>query len=549
MGGGTVSADVKKGLILVCAALVMLVTAAVELPAGFREAGTVVLSRAGQRSLAVLLFTLILWLTEAVPFHVTGLLGVFFLAVLKVGSFSEIVAAGFGNDIVVFFIGVLTLSTFITKAGLGNRISVFLLSKTGNRTSTILRIPLTLLAAMLMPLAVAVLREEGLKPLESRFGKALMISTAWGPIIGGIMAPSGAGPNPLAIGFLKEMAGIEVSFIEWMSYGVPAGLMLLFPTWLVLLLFFRPEITHLKKSREELKAEYRELAKMDREEKVTTVLFVLTVLLWLVTPLLERMLGIGIPISMPVLLSSSLFFFPKGSRISWREVEREIPWSSILLIVSGISIGMFLFRSGAAEWLAVSVLGGIGSAGPFVRVFFIPEDHLQQQHGDGDDHQSPDDHPRDEPRDRAAVDCHAGCPDDKHGLHPGYLKSHERHSLLDRLLHDQGHGSFRRSHHRHRQLPCVDSDLSGRFSEGDLLKRGGSRLLNTAGHPTRVVWKGRVRPSAAVPFSMMPVSITRNDGLRKIDRGEDMTKVNRSEITDRLNLCIQNNSIRKSETG
>jgi solute carrier family 13 (sodium-dependent dicarboxylate transporter), member 2/3/5 len=104
---------------------------------------------------------------------------------------------------------------------------------------------------------------------------------------------------------------------------------------------------------------------------VTTVLFVLTVLLWLVTPLLERMLGIGIPISMPVLLSSSLFFFPKGSRISWREVEREIPWSSILLIVSGISIGMFLFRSGAAEWLAVSVLGGIGSAGPFVRVFLV----------------------------------------------------------------------------------------------------------------------------------------------------------------------------------
>jgi solute carrier family 13 (sodium-dependent dicarboxylate transporter), member 2/3/5 len=383
MGGGTVSADVKKGLILVCAALVMLVTAAVELPAGFREAGTAVLSRAGQRSLAVLLFTLILWLTEAVPFHVTGLLGVFFLAVLKVGSFSEIVAAGFGNDIVVFFIGVLTLSTFITKAGLGNRISVFLLSKTGNRTSTILLgflvvgallsmwITNTAVAAMLMPLAVAVLREEGLKPLESRFGKALMISTAWGPIIGGIMAPSGAGPNPLAIGFLKEMAGIEVSFIEWMSYGVPAGLMLLFPTWLVLLLFFRPEITHLKKSREELKAEYRELAKMDREEKVTTVLFVLTVLLWLVTPLLERMLGIGIPISMPVLLSSSLFFFPKGSRISWREVEREIPWSSILLIVSGISIGMFLFRSGAAEWLAVSVLGGIGSAGPFVRVFLV----------------------------------------------------------------------------------------------------------------------------------------------------------------------------------
>ena len=33
-----------------------------------------------------------------------------------------------------------------------------------------------------------------------------MIACAWGPIVGGIGTPAGAGPNQLAIGFISEMA-------------------------------------------------------------------------------------------------------------------------------------------------------------------------------------------------------------------------------------------------------------------------------------------------------------------------------------------------------
>jgi len=128
---------------------------------------------------------------------------------------------------------------------------------------------------------------------------------------------------------------------------------------------------HLTKTRVELRAEYDALPSMDRTERVTTVIFTLTVLLWLTTPLLQTVLGISIPISMPVLLTGSLFFFPGVGRIPWKEVEEEISWSSILLIVSGISLGMMLYRSGAAQWLAVAFLGGIGSVGPFVQVFLV----------------------------------------------------------------------------------------------------------------------------------------------------------------------------------
>lgn len=353
------------------------------LPEAIRTVGGSTLSSTGQTAMGILLFALILWMTEAVPFHITGLLSIFLLTIFKVESFQEIVMVGFGNHIFIFFIGVLTLSSFITHSGLGNRISVYLLSKTGNRTSFIILgflvvgallsmwITNTAVAAMLMPLGVSILQEEKVTPMKSNFGKALMISAAWGPIIGGITAPSGAGPNPLAIGFLKEMAGLDLSFAGWMLYGVPAGFLLLLPTWGIILLFFPPEMKRLKKSKEELRSEYSRLPEMGREEKITLVIFLTTVVLWLTTPLFEKWLGISIPISMPVLLTATLFFFPKVSGISWSEVEKEISWSSILLIVTGISIGMMLYESGAASWLAVAFLGGIGGVHPLVQVFLV----------------------------------------------------------------------------------------------------------------------------------------------------------------------------------
>ena len=368
---------------LVAAFTIAVLARLVPLPQAMRTVGEVTLTLQGQTTLGVLLFALLLWMTEAIPFHLTGMLGMFLLALFGVESFSDVVRLGFGNHIVIFFIGVLVLSSFITQSGLGNRISVFLLSRTGNSTSMIILgflvigmvlsmwITNTAVAAMLMPLGVAILQEENVTPRESTFGKALMIACAWGPIIGGIMAPSGAGPNPLAIGFLREMAGVELTFLGWMAYGVPAGILILIPTWLVLLAYFRPEIRRLKKSRQELRAEYEALPPMSREERVTMIVFLLTVLLWLTTPVWETMLGIDIPISMPVLLTATFCFFPGVGRRSWKTVEAEISWNSILLIVSGISLGMVLYRTGAAEWMATHCLAGLSGIGTFPLVLLV----------------------------------------------------------------------------------------------------------------------------------------------------------------------------------
>ncbi|MDA3940833.1 MAG: DASS family sodium-coupled anion symporter [Spirochaetia bacterium] len=370
----------KKAIYLSLAFIVMIIMMQMPFPESIRNAGKGVLTYEGQIAMGILLFSLILWMTEALPFHVTGMLSVVLLAIFNVDTFKNIVSVGFGNHIIVFFIGVLVLSAFITKSGLGKRISVFLLSRTGNNTSLVILgfmvVGATLsmwitnmaVAAMLLPLGVSILEEEGSVRLKSNFGKALMIACVWGPLIGGVGTPAGAGPNPIAIGFLKEMAGVDLSFTQWMMFGIPAVILLLLPGWGLLLLIFKPEMKHLKKTKEELRHEYDNYPPMSREEKLTLVIFLLTVFLWLSSGWLGKLLEISIPVSMPVLFTATLFFFPGVTGLKWKEIEEDISWSGIILVVTGISIGMMLYQTGAAGWLSFVLLGGIGNFSPLMRV-------------------------------------------------------------------------------------------------------------------------------------------------------------------------------------
>ena len=378
----SLNATVRKRIIALgigVAALVIILT--IPLPSASVDAE--VLSHAGRSAIAVLVFALVLWVTEAVPFHMTGLLAICLLALLRAGRFTDIVTLGFGSHIAVFMIGVLILSAFVGVTGLGRRITLLLLSLTGNRTrsvilgflavGTLLSMWLSNLAvaAMLMPLARSILEDEGVVPLKNNFGRALLIACAWGPAIGGIGTPAGAGPNPLAIGFLSEMAGIEITFLRWMAFGVPAALVLLVPAWLVLILVFPPEHVRLSRSSGESEVDSPNLGPMSREEWITVMLFALTVALWLTAPIFEDWLGIEIPVSMTVIFTSSLFFLPGVSRVRWRVIEKEINWGSVVLVLAGIALGLSLHSSGAARWLSVKLLGGISSLGTFASIIAV----------------------------------------------------------------------------------------------------------------------------------------------------------------------------------
>jgi solute carrier family 13 (sodium-dependent dicarboxylate transporter), member 2/3/5 len=348
---------------------------ALPVPAPLEAAGNVIpLSAAGKTCLGIMAFAVTLWVTEALPFAATSLLVVLLIPAFGIADFREVVRASFGDPVIVFFIGVLILAAAFTHSGLGTRLTYLVLLRVGTRTSRVLLgflIVGTLIsmwitdiavAAMLFPVGVGLLQDAGLRPAHSNFGRALMIATAFGPLIGGIATPAGTAANLVAIAQLKQLAGVDVSFWRWMGLGVPASLLMIPFAWWILLWMFPPEIEQLPVSREAIRERLRDLGPLRPAEWRTLVVFATVVVLWLFTPLPIEAVGLGGGVAM---------FLPGLRVLSWKEAETQVEWGGVMLIVAGLSLGLVLFESGAARWLAWVLLGHITSVPDALRPFVI----------------------------------------------------------------------------------------------------------------------------------------------------------------------------------
>lgn len=125
------------------------------------------------------------------------------------------------------------------------------------------------------------------------------------------------------------------------------------------------------KSNQEMKAEFKAMPGLSHDEKSTVVIFLITVVLWVLSDPLGSLLGIKIPTAAPAALCIVLFFLPGVTTFGWREIEHEISWDSIILIATGVSLGLSVYNAGAAEWLALAMLRGIATMPAVVQIILI----------------------------------------------------------------------------------------------------------------------------------------------------------------------------------
>lgn len=347
--------------------------------------GPVPLTTEGKACLAILVFAVCLWVTEAIPFAVTSLLALLLVPLFGVATYPQVVRAGFGAPIITFFIGVLILSAAFTRSGLGTRLVYQMVQWFGNRTDIVLLgmlivgsviswwITKMAVAAMLVPLGVSLLRDAGMKPGASNFGRALMIATAFGPLIGGIATPAGTAANLVAIAQMRELAGVEVTFTRWMAYGAPAAILMVPFAWRILLWLFPPEIDRLPLTREDVQAKVAALGPLSSAERYTLWLFIVLIVTWVMTPFVASLTGgwFDPPVEAVGLAGGLALFVPGVKVLTWKEAQQDIDWAGIIMIVAGLSLGTFIYESGAARWLAWVLLGGITDVPLALRTFVI----------------------------------------------------------------------------------------------------------------------------------------------------------------------------------
>lgn len=364
----------RKGLLLLAATAALFLVYLLPSPPPLERAGALVeLPAKGQACLAIMALAVTLWVSEALPFAVTSLLVVLLIPIFGIADYKSVVRAGFGDPVVTFFVGVLLLSAAFTRSGLGTRLVYLILTVAGTRTDRVLLgfivvgtfismwITDMAVAAMLLPLGVGLLRDSGLRPRESNVGRALMIACAFGPLIGGIATPAGTAANLVAIAQLKQLTGVEVTFLQWMAYGTPAALLMVPCAWWLLLTLFPPEIERLPISDEEARTRLDALGGLTRVEGWTLAIFGTVILAWLVGPWIASASGgrIALPVE-GVALAGGIALFAPGVRVlTWKEAEREVDWGGVMLIAAGLSLGLAVFEGGAARWLAWVLLGRI----------------------------------------------------------------------------------------------------------------------------------------------------------------------------------------------
>ena len=82
---GGLSVNAKRWIYICISLIVLVFIKNVSFPASIATIKDATLTPEGQNALAVLIFALLLWITEAIPFHFTGLLAMALLALFSSG--------------------------------------------------------------------------------------------------------------------------------------------------------------------------------------------------------------------------------------------------------------------------------------------------------------------------------------------------------------------------------------------------------------------------------------------------------------------------------
>ncbi|MDP3032123.1 MAG: SLC13 family permease [Rhodocyclaceae bacterium] len=321
-----------------------------------------VLSQEGKAAIGLFLMAGIWWVFEVIPIGITAIAIGVFQALFLIRPARE-AFRDFMDPSVMFIFGSMVIGMAFTKTGLTKRIAYKMLAVVGENTRTILLGTMvvtallahvmahTAVAATMFPILLAILAlyKEGEGP--SRFGKGLFIGMAWAAGAGSIITLLGAARGPAAAAMFTEFTGRQVDFFDFPLYMGIIGWSMVFIIWAYIAVVFKPSKDSIPGLRDKVAKLARVLGPMTAKEKFVIACVGLVVVMMAAQSMVPALKGID---RAGLMLTSTLLFFIFGV-LKVQDLE-EMPWNIILLFSGAMSIGFCLWKTGAAEWMAVNFL-------------------------------------------------------------------------------------------------------------------------------------------------------------------------------------------------
>jgi sodium-dependent dicarboxylate transporter 2/3/5 len=358
------------------------------------------------RVLAVAMLVVTWWVTECIPIPVTALLIPVLFIILRIAP-AEKAFAPFANPIIMLFLGSFVLAQAMRVHGLDRRVAGAILSRPfiGRRATRILLafavltaflsmwVSNTATAAMIYPIALGVfgsIAQDDGRSRRMTFSCGLLLAIAYAASIGGIGTPVGSPPNLIAIGMADKLAGLRISFFQWMIVSS----LIWVPMIVVLFIYMKiksgaRKITVSKPMTAiEAAAPLKGRRGWTRGQKNVLAAFALAVLLWILPGLLAMTAGKSAPATLwfektfpeaaVALIAAVLLFvlplnFRKGEfTLSLRDAL-DVDWGTLLLFGGGLTLGTQMFETGLADRLGRLFLdaGGASASLPLITLAAI----------------------------------------------------------------------------------------------------------------------------------------------------------------------------------
>ena len=339
---------------------------------------------ASRAAIGTVLWVSLWWILRPVDLAVAALLPIAVNVFIEIAPMEKVIS-NFASETILLVAGASILGVTMEVTGLGNRIALFFLSIIGEKIrtqlifwfilSTLLSaiLPNVVVCASLIHIAISILRTAGITDIKnSKIGAKLLLYISYGVSVGGLLSPLGGAMNLVTVDYLEQVTGSEFMYYVWVIRFLPIIVVLVISNIIYMLRDVKKE-EDFPVDKQSCIEEYKKLPKITREEKLTMVLFLGSLILTFVRPLYAKLLPNMKPAYI-FLICGMLAFFITNSKnelvMKWKTAEQKILWSILIIFGGGLALGTLLSASGAATEISTYV-SKTGLSGGFITVLVI----------------------------------------------------------------------------------------------------------------------------------------------------------------------------------
>ena len=300
------------------------------------------------------------------------------LAIFQIMSPGDIFKSGFGNSTIAFLLVFFMLSHVLSQVGLTRRLAIWFFTNKLAQRSPWMFVTMFLFGAMFMAsfmsqtaalLVFLPIAEQVFKELKyekgDRFPQMLVLGLGIAVGIGSANTPLGHAIILIPIQLLESQTGLSVNIMAYSAFGIVTGLLIFAALILVYRLLYRPDLNKLRHyDATRLRSD---LQPMSVQEKISAVLFVVVIVIWLLQGFLKDIaptvggyisaLGNAVPVMVAIVILCRTKVDGKPIMDYKDAAARGVPWSALIfnaavLVISG---ALTLEKVGISDFLISNV--------------------------------------------------------------------------------------------------------------------------------------------------------------------------------------------------